>query len=409
MKFRLKISLLSLCISGIVLIAFGIFFILVFHRVGIDRLDREIRTLGDANLVKSREHPPWERFGDSLKFVYGEQEIERLAVFVFDTSDITLFKSDGFPEALAAVPIPPSPVGDEADERVDESQDDWRPPRRGPGRRPPPRGHHPPFGGPDVDAEWEGPPDHPDPDRRREPRGMRRPLLREPLFSTLEADGKRWRVGAMGDRRVIMIVGVDLSAFDAEVGRFRTALFVATPISLMLLALGGWLLAGRALRPIIAITETAEGITATDLDQRVPAVASDAELVRLVDVINGMLDRLERSFSQAMRFSADAAHELQTPLTILQGELDHAVQQAQPESEEQQRYSNLLEEVQGLKAIIQKLLVLARADAGELTLNREPVDLSELVASAAEDAGVIGPELRIEQSIAPGVTVMGDV
>ena len=168
------------------------------------------------------------------------------------------------------------------------------------------------------------------------------------------------------------------------------------PIVLLLLAGGGWLISQRALKPVALITRTAEGITVRALDQRIPLVNSDRELSRLVEVINGMLDRLEKSFGQAVRFSADAAHELQTPLTILQGELDAAVQHAPVGSEEQQRASGLLEEVQRLKAIVQKLLILARADAGRLDLRLEAVNLSALIESAAEDAGAMAPHLRLK-------------
>jgi signal transduction histidine kinase len=127
-----------------------------------------------------------------------------------------------------------------------------------------------------------------------------------------------------------------------------------------------------------------------------------------VEVINGMLDRLEKSFSQAIRFSGDAAHELQTPLTILQGELDDAVQHAPVGSEEQQRYSGLLEEVQRLKAIVQKLLILARVDAGRLELCLEPLDVGAMIESAVEDAGAIAPYLQVEKRIVSGVIVKAD-
>lgn len=97
-----------------------------------------------------------------------------------------------------------------------------------------------------------------------------------------------------------------------------------------------------------------------------------------------------------------------TPLTVLQGELDDAVQHAANGSEEQLRYGALLEEVQRLKAIVQKLLILARADAGKLHLRLEPVDLSTMIESAAEDVEIVGPHLRIEKDIVTGVIVQGD-
>ncbi len=132
------------------------------------------------------------------------------------------------------------------------------------------------------------------------------------------------------------------------------------------------------------------------------------EFSRLVDVINDMLDRLEKSFKQAVRFSADAAHELKTPLTILQGMLDDAVQHAATGSDEQRSYGALIEEVQRLKAIVQKLLILSHADAGQLALNLEPVDVSAVIESAIEDVGAIAPNLRLEQEITPHVTVQAD-
>lgn len=199
-----------------------------------------------------------------------------------------------------------------------------------------------------------------------------------------------------------------MADFYADADRYRRAFWGIVPIALLLLAGGGWLIARRALKPVALITRTAEEMTAHGLDQRVPLVDTDSELSRLVDVINGMLDRLEKSFGQAVRFSADAAHELQTPLTILQGELDDAVQHAPVGSDEQQHYSGLLEEVQRLKAIVQKLLTLSRADAGRLELRLEAMDLSAMIDAAAEDAGAMGPHLQIEKQIAPDIIVNAD-
>ncbi|MCP3892604.1 MAG: hypothetical protein GY702_27570 [Desulfobulbaceae bacterium] len=121
-----------------------------------------------------------------------------------------------------------------------------------------------------------------------------------------------------------------------------------------------------------------------------------------------MLGRLETGFVQAVRFSADAAHELQTPLTILQGVLDDAVQNTENGSDEQQRSNDLLEEVQRLKVIVQKLLILSRADAGELILHFEPCDMSGMIESIIEDIGAIAPHLKLEQHISPKVMVQAD-
>lgn len=102
------------------------------------------------------------------------------------------------------------------------------------------------------------------------------------------------------------------------------------------------------------------------------------------------------------------AHELKSPLTVLQGELEHALQAADDGSEQQQTFNALLEEVHRLKAITQKLLLLSRADAGQLPLEKNPLDFSLLVAEAGEDIEDMAPGIRVERDIAPGVQVAAD-
>jgi signal transduction histidine kinase len=144
------------------------------------------------------------------------------------------------------------------------------------------------------------------------------------------------------------------------------------------------------------------------LEQRVPIGATDVEFVELIQVFNQMLSRLEHSFKQASRFSADAAHELKTPLAILQGELERTLQQAEPGSEVQQGLSNLLDEVRRLSGIVRKLLLLSLADAGQMALYRVGVDLSGLLIEMLEDIELLAPHLEIQTEIAEDLRVQGD-
>jgi signal transduction histidine kinase len=121
-----------------------------------------------------------------------------------------------------------------------------------------------------------------------------------------------------------------------------------------------------------------------------------------------MLERLERSFKQATRFSGDAAHELKTPLAILQGELERTLQQAEPGSQVQQSLSNLLDEVHRLSTIVRKLLLLSLADAGLMNLHRVEVDLSGLLNEMLEDIELLAPHLEIQSEIGDSLRVQGD-
>ncbi|MBM3501412.1 MAG: two-component sensor histidine kinase, partial [Armatimonadetes bacterium] len=103
------------------------------------------------------------------------------------------------------------------------------------------------------------------------------------------------------------------------------------------------------------------------------------------------------------------AHELRTPLTVLQGRIEQALQDAPPSSDEQGAYNELLEEVQRLKEIVRKLLLLSQADAGKLPLSLEPFDLAAAIEAVCEDAGVMAPQLEITRELETGLPVRADV
>ncbi len=231
-----------------------------------------------------------------------------------------------------------------------------------------------------------------------------------PRFFTAPAGGSVWRFGVMGNDELRVVVGLNYAAVQADLNRTRNVFLGALPVALLLVGGGGWLVAGRALRPLRRISRTAEGVTARGLDQRIPASNEDPEIARLIQVLNGMMDRLETSFRQATRFSADASHELKTPLAVMQGELENALQAAEPGSPAQQVFSNLLEETQRLKRITRGLLLLSQADAGQLKLALEAVPLSADLEAMIEDARVLAGEsnLRFDIHIPPDIWVRAD-
>ncbi len=433
LRFRVRIALLSLFLSGFVLIVFGVGILRFLDKAGLERIDREIRTLAETQLRGDHPRSFWPEFDRSLQFLRGGDGGVPIAVRVQSADGQTLFTSSNCPPELAQLALPRPDRAGETDAPDEERgrpypRDDFvaRLDRDGNGLVSREEFDGPAERFPDHDTDGDGfisadeAPYGP-PQRRGVPgggfpggEGSFRP--RGPLgpptvfgFETISTPAMDpWRVGIMGNRFVTMMVAMNLDSLRAETRQFREIFAIGTAAGLLVLACGSWWMASRVMRPVSVISRTASGITAGDLSTRIPEMQTDADLAELVTVINGMLDRIERGYRQAVRFSADAAHELQTPLTVLQGELDQAVQASELGSEEQQRYGLLLEEVRRLKSITQKLLLLARADAGGLKLMAASFDLRELVRSGAEDAEALAPAMIIETEAPTPVLVNGD-
>ena len=213
---------------------------------------------------------------------------------------------------------------------------------------------------------------------------------------TQQTATESWRVGTVRSDVGKGAIAVSLQTIDQDMATIRNTFLVAIPGTLLIIAGGAWVLAGSALQPVRKLTNVIQQVTAKGLDQQVPIGSADVEFVELIEVFNQMLWRLERSFKQSSRFSGDAAHELKTPLAILQGELELAIQQAEPGSELQQRLGTLLGEVSRLGAIVRKLLLLSLADAGQISLRQATVDLKEILTVLVEDIELLAPELPVK-------------
>jgi two-component system heavy metal sensor histidine kinase CusS len=225
-------------------------------------------------------------------------------------------------------------------------------------------------------------------------------------FSTSAAD---WRAARFSLPRRQAWVAADLGVIQADMqAAVQRALLLVVPLALLLTALGAWLLAGLMLRPVRRLSEAMKRVTQQALDQRLPSAGEDREFKGLIAAYNTMLARLESSFHQATRFSADAAHELKTPLTILQGRIERAVQASENRGI-QADLTDMLDEVGRLANITRKLLLLSQADAGGLALHIVPVNLSELLGALAADAQMLLDEpQRLSCDIAPDLAAQGD-
>ncbi|OEZ58535.1 ATP-binding protein [Duganella sp. HH105] len=235
-------------------------------------------------------------------------------------------------------------------------------------------------------------------------------LPRGPGLHTVDGAGQSWRIGSAVQGSVTIWVAVNRSLSDAQVRASLTRF--AAAIGVLAVAMGAlaWYLAGRAMRPVEHLTGVMVGLTASELDQRVSAAEEDLEFAQMISVYNAMLERLQRSFLQSARFSGDAAHELRTPLTILQGELERSFARASAAADPvlEEGLANMLDEVRRLDSIVRKLLLLARADAGQLAIPPCPLDLRPTLDELAEDIGLLDAERAVRLDLPEHIAVRGD-
>lgn len=222
---------------------------------------------------------------------------------------------------------------------------------------------------------------------------------------------QRLRLGRFTRGHRTLLVAADAAPIKETVAKLLTAYFLALPVVLVVVGLGSWWMAGRALQPIAKITRAAAAITAERLDARLPMAEADDEIGQHTRVLNEMFDRLQRSFAQATRFTADASHELRTPLTVLRGEIEEALRASRGSPGQEKILVSLLEQTSALQKISANLLLLARFDAGKNQLERTTIDWSALVTQSVEDAELLAVPSRVSitAAIAPGVQVSGDV
>lgn len=222
----------------------------------------------------------------------------------------------------------------------------------------------------------------------------------------LYSEAYRSRAGRRGVIRVVQGLGDIVEPLET----LRFALWLMAPLAIGLGAVGGYWLAGRALAPVAAITDLAIEIEADRLGRRIPDPGARDEIGRLVETLNQMIARLEASFDGMKQFTADASHELRGPLATMRSALDVAL--SRPRTTE--GYVSVLrsvgDDVDRLRAIVDGLLVLARADAGRLPLEKGPVRLdvvaSEVVESFRPAAEAHGVTLRMAAGVP--VRIEGD-
>ena len=186
--------------------------------------------------------------------------------------------------------------------------------------------------------------------------------------------------------------------------------FIALPLLLLIVALGGWLIASRSLAPVRKLTESAREISGGgDLSRRVEIGQGKDEIHTLADTFNAMFARLEKSFSAERQFTSDASHELRTPTAIILAECDTARRMGENAEELRESLNVVERQAKKMAALVTRLLMFTRLDQGRQKMEKTDVDLSLLAEAVCEEqARLMDRGITVQTEIQPDVHVTGD-
>jgi two-component system OmpR family sensor kinase len=222
-------------------------------------------------------------------------------------------------------------------------------------------------------------------------------------FDTVKVPGRRtpfrvvsFRVSIDGKMDYILQIGTRMSRTRKTLRNFRHNLLTAIPIVLFLGSIGGWFLARRSLSPIAHITETARRITASSLGERLKPRKTGDELDHLITTLNEMISRLEDSFKRISQFTADASHELRTPISSMRGEAELLLSKPRPIQEYQGVLANHIEKLDFIMRMINDLILLSKFDSNEAGLEMVQVKLNDLLVNLWELFRVLGDQKGVK-------------
>ena len=243
------------------------------------------------------------------------------------------------------------------------------------------------------------PPDEPTPGPGTEPPGTPSPEPRggprmfKTTARTRDESREAFRFLPRGE---CVLVGRSLAPELAAMHRLALWMVAAGASVLVLGLAGGWWLASRAIRPINDISATALKIAGGDLSQRIDAADTDSELGRLAALLNSTFARLEAAFAHQARFTSDASHELRTPLSVILSQTQNALARDRTAPEYREALEACRRAAQRMRSLAESLLELARLDAGQEPMKREPLDLAGVARDAVDLVRPLAAERAVE-------------
>ena len=198
--------------------------------------------------------------------------------------------------------------------------------------------------------------------------------LRMIQFQPRTSDGQKWTL------RVV----TSFAPIELEIQRITRLIFIVGLVMMIISPLGGYWLAGRATQPLAHIINTTAGLHPAKLVERLPIRGTNDELDQLSRTINQLLDRIAAYLVQNQEFTANAAHELRSPLAAIQGAIEVTLAHDRSPDEYRNLITDILEESQDLSRLVNQLLLLAESDAGRLVIATEAFDLTRLVQRSVD-------------------------
>jgi signal transduction histidine kinase len=228
--------------------------------------------------------------------------------------------------------------------------------------------------------------------------GLRRPFPRDGIkeFHNHKIDGKTIRVAEFSQNGLTLRAGDDLTEINQIGWDIFLAMLGAIPTVLLITLFGSAWVASKAIAPVEEIRKAAKTITAQRLDQRLPVPPTKDEIAGLIEVLNETFERLQRSFEQSVRFSADASHHLKTPIAVLRAGVEEILADANCSEDTQGCAEALLQRTHHISSVVDNLLLLSRADAGRLELSKVNFDLREVLEGVLDDAHILAEPLGLK-------------
>ena len=190
-------------------------------------------------------------------------------------------------------------------------------------------------------------------------------------------------------------VGHELTTIRTLEKRIFFIFMFVFPFGILLSILCGYYVTQRSLKVITSITKTATKITSKNLHERIKIPSSKDEISELIDTLNSMIDGLEKSFTMVQQFSQDAAHEIRTPLTIIRGEIEELLKDEDYPENISNTLESILEEVQYLSSIADKLLLIHSLDTGKIEYNFTTINLEKIIIEIFEDSQILSSEKQL--------------